>query len=114
MRGQEHIIAMRLAGKVPKIAFVNDYPCKTDWFETGDHATVCTAGNALSSLDLRFLVGISVSISADTEARAKAIFAKAKEAGAKTVAACHVLPGVAPFRQAGWCEVFHASEVPNA
>jgi hypothetical protein len=114
MKGHDTLIKLRKAGKVPKIVFLNDYPCKTDWFEHGDHVTISTDGDALSSLDLRFLVGLRVSISSPFESRAKAIFAKAKWFGAKTVAACHMQKGVKPWEQAGWTEIYHASEVAHA
>ena len=107
MKGHDHLIQLRKAGRAPKIVFLNDYPCKTDWHTYGDHATVCTHGDLMSSLDLRFLVGLTVSISASTESRAKALFAKAKWFGAKTVAACHVQQGVKPWEQSGWVEVHH-------
>lgn len=115
MRGHEKIIAMRLSGHSPKFVFLNDWPCNTDWFETGDHATVSTAGKAISSLDMRFLIGLTVSISSEDEKRAKALFDKVKQAGAKTVAAVHSIPGVKPRLQTGWIEVFHAQkEVSHA
>lgn len=113
MKGHDTLIQLRKAGRVPKIVFVNDYPCKTDWFEHSDHATICTDGEALSSLDLRCLTGLRVSISASTESRAKALFAKAKWFDAKTVAACHVQAGVKPWEQSGWFEIYHAKEVEN-
>ena len=106
MRGHENIISMRVRGQAPKIVFLNDYPCKTDWFEYSENATVCTDKDALSSLDLRFLVGLTVSISATTESRAKALFAKAKWFGAETVAACHVQADKHPLDQSGWTEVY--------
>ena len=116
MIGHEPIIAMRKRGTTPKIVFINDFPCQTsrDWHNPGkkfgqqwpaDHATVSTAGDPLSSLDLRFLVGLTVSISSESEIRAKAIFAKAKWFGAKTVAATHIKPGIRIT--SGWTEVFH-------
>jgi hypothetical protein len=116
MRGHEPIIAMRKSGIAPKIVFVNDFPCKTsrDWHNPGekygeewpaDHATVSTAGDALSSLDLRFLIGLTVSISSESESRAKALFAKAKWFGAKTVAATHIKN--INCTESGWTEVFH-------
>lgn len=107
MRGHEHIIAMRLRGTAPKFVFVNDWPCKTDWFEHADHATVCTHGDVVQLLDFRFLVGLRVSISATSEVRAKALLEQAKAAGARTVAACHVQPEKHPCEQTGWCEIFH-------
>ena len=106
MRGHTKIIEMRLQKTRPAIVFLNDYHCQTDWFEFGEHATVCTAGDPLSSLDLRFLVGCTVSISALTEGRAKALFSKAKDAGATTVVACHVQPEMRQFEQSGWTEVW--------
>jgi hypothetical protein len=124
MRGHEPIIAMRKAGTTPKTVFINDYPCHTslDWHDPGqaygegwpaDDATVSTAGDAISSLDLRFLVGLTVSISSHSEGRAKALFEACKQAGAKTVAACHVQP-THPHLQAGWAEVFQKPEINHA
>lgn len=107
MRGHEAIIRQRMSGTKPPFIFINDYPCQTDWFEHGDHATVCTAGDTLSSMDFRFLVGTKVSISAASEARAKAIFNKAKTAGAVTVAACHVHTDERGRSHAGWTEIYH-------
>jgi hypothetical protein len=106
MKGHTKIIEMRLQRLRPDIVFLNDYPCKTDWFEYQEHATVCTAGDSLASMDLRFLVGCTVSISATSEDRAKAIFAKAKDAGAATVAAVHCQPDKNIWEQSGWCEVW--------
>jgi DNA (cytosine-5)-methyltransferase 1 len=36
MKGHNTIIASRLCRNKPPFVFVNDYPCKTDWFETGE------------------------------------------------------------------------------
>lgn len=107
MRGHDQVIAMRLKKRVPAMVFVNDYPCRTDWLEVRDHATVCTFGDAVEGLDLRFLVGLRVSISATTEERAKALFARVKAHGAALVAAVHVPYGPHAHRAApGWCEVW--------
>ena len=110
MRGHTDIIANRLRGRAPKFVFVNDYPCRTDWLQHQEAATVCTAGSPLSSLDLRFLVGLRVSISAPSAERAQALFAMAKAAGAAVVAACHVQPQLAAWQQTGWAEIFHKTE----
>lgn len=106
MRGHEKVIEARIAGKKPNIVFLNDYPCKTNWFETGEHATVSTDCDSISSLDLRFLVGLRVSISALTEQRAKALFERVKAAGAAVVAACHV-QDLNPLDASGWVNVYH-------
>lgn len=110
MKGDDNLIAMRKLGKAPRIVFVNDYPCKTDWFENHEHATISTAGEPISSLDLRFLTGLKVSISSGSEGRAKALMAKAKWFGAKTIGACHIQPVYAHL-QTGWSEIYHAPEV---
>ena len=102
MRGHEQIIAMRMARKAPSIVFLNDYPCKTDWADHGEHATVCTANDAIRNLDFRFLTGLRVSISATTEARAKELCKRIKGAGATTIAACHIQPNLPPSNQTGW------------
>ena len=104
MRGHQLIIEQRQRGQKMVFVFLNDYPCNTDWFTTGDHATVCCAGDKISDLDLSFLHGLSVSVSSDSEKRAKALFNACKEVGAKVVAACQTTPG--PW-QTGWAEVWH-------
>lgn len=105
MRGQEGVIAIRKAGKKPEIVFINDYPCQTNWLENSDHATVCTAGDSLSDMDFWFVVGLTVSISGTTEARAKALAEMCKAAGAEVVASCHVKP-MQPWEQNGWSEIW--------
>lgn len=107
MHGHEKIIAARMAGKSPKFVFLNDYPCKTDWHEHGDHATVCVHKEFVKSLDLRFLVGLAVSVSASTESRAKDLLNACKQAGAVRVASCHVQNGVHPTNQSGWTEIYN-------
>lgn len=125
MRGHEPLISMRKAGRTPKIVFINDYPDEIarDWHNPGekfgeiwppDHATVSTAGDPISSLDLRFLVGLTVSITSLSESRAKALFAKAKWFGAKTVAACHQQVDKPIYKQSGWTEIYHSKDSENA
>jgi len=113
MRGHERIIALRKSGIKPALVFINDYPCRTDWFEHHDHATVCTHGDVIQLLDLRYLVGLRVSISASSEIRAKALFDQVRLAGAQTVAAAHIRDELPPHRQTGWCEIWH-NEVAHA
>lgn len=105
MRGHDKIIEARIAGSTPSIVFLNDYPCKTDWFDFSDYSTICTAGDPVTSLDLRFLIGLTVSISATSEQRAKALFDRVKQAGAKVVAACHI-QNTHHTAQTGWFEIY--------
>ncbi len=107
MKGHQPVIAMRMNRKAPRIVFLNDYPCKTDWFDNpGDAATVCTHGDRLETLDLRFLVGLRVSISSPSENRAKALYDACRGIGASAVAACHVQEDKKYFQQDGWSAVW--------
>lgn len=114
MRGHEKIIEMRRAGKTPRHVFVNDYPCQTDWFETGDHATISVAGDDAALLDLRCLVNLTVHIIGSTEARAKALLEACKRAGAAVVAACHVQADRHQFDQSGWSAIWRRNETEVA
>lgn len=100
MKGHETLLQLRAAGRTPGIVFINDYPCKTDWFTWGDHATVSVAGDNLEDIDLRFVVGIKASISGATIKRAKALMQMAINSGATAVgAAC-----------GEWAEIWHKQE----
>lgn len=106
MRGHEKLIAMRKAGMRPAIVFLNDFICPTNWFETGDkHVTVSVVGEALHRVDLRFLVGLTVSATSYDESRAKALLQACQRAGAAVVGAGHCL-GEGQIGGTGWCEVW--------
>lgn len=106
MRGHEHIIAMRKAGQTPEWVFLNDLPCATDWAEFGEHATVSTYDDNVERLDLRFLVGLKVAISATSEKRAMALYESVKAFGAQLIVAGCVQTVHSPWEQAGWCAVW--------
>lgn len=108
MRGHDKVQAMRVHGKKPKIVFINDWPCRTDWFETGEHATVCVHNDDISCLDFNFLRDLTVSISSESESRVKRLFERAKAAGASVVAGCHVKKILAD--QTGWTEIYRKPE----
>lgn len=86
MKGHETLIQLRKAGRTPKIVFVNDYPCKTDWFHWGDHATICVDGGGVENIDFRFANGLTLNISALNKNRAKSLFEIGKSSGAVVVA----------------------------
>ncbi len=113
MRGHENIIRMRAQlGLKPACVFINDYQCETDWFEEGGKfARICVEGDDLASLDLRFLIGLTVSITAMTEERAKTLFQMAKDAGAEVVAAGHHKRGVPIWQQDGWAQAWRKEPV---
>lgn len=107
MRGHDSIISLRMQGLTPAFVFIDDYPSKDVGLgKENAFATVCTHGDSLTSLDFRFLVGLKVSISATSEHRAKSLFCMAKYAGAVLVGASHLVDGVHPSEQNGWCEVY--------
>lgn len=114
MRGHNNLIAMRNAGKRPAIVFINDFPCQTDWADWSDHATVCVHGDQLSSLDLRFVVGMTVSVSSFDEARAKRIAEICKQAGARTVAGAHAIRINDHQTTTGWADIWQAEEKQEA
>ena len=110
MRGHEHLIDMRKAGQRPAIVFINDFPCQTDWADWGDHATVCVHGDSLSNMDLRFVVGMTVSVSSFDESRAKRIADACKQAGARIVAGAHAIRINEIQTTTGWADVWQAEK----
>lgn len=123
MRGHAPILRMRMAGMRPAIVFLSDFMTtkSKDWHDPGarygevwpaDHATVeIESTENIATLDLRFLAGVRVSISCQTEQRAKALAEACKRAGAITVAATHTY-FVSPHRcESGWTEIWHKEAV---
>ena len=108
MRGHEAILSARLQGKKPPFIFINDFPCKTDWNDYAEHATVSTHMDALHSLDMRFVNQIKVIVAALSENRAKGLFEICKKAGASLVSASHVQMEKPPHEQTGWIEIWRS------
>ena len=94
MKGHEPIIAMRRNGIAPKIVFVNDFP------------DVCAkTGTCMATMppfpwmamrlefDLRFLIGLMVSITGSTETRAKALAEKPRLLGLQPWLRCTAKDG---------------------
>lgn len=106
MKGHEKINEMRTLGKKPAMIFINDWPCNVDWFETGSHVTVCVHKDTIRTLDLRFVVGCSVSISAESKTRAKALLERCREHGASVVASCAVNLSLPYHEQIEYSEVW--------
>lgn len=106
MNGQEHIYTMREQGHQPDWVFINDFPCQTDWTEHDDFATICTAGDNIKRLDLRFLLDCRVSITSLSEKRAKELFEACKPY-ALLVASSVIDPKQNPNHQTGWNEIWN-------
>ena len=107
MRGHDSIIALRQTGKIPSTVFLNDYACATDRFETGDHFTVeILPSEQPEWLDLRFLVGLRVSVSGSTENRARRLLEACKLAGAAVIAVGAPADNSDPFCNKSYSEVW--------
>lgn len=109
MRGHEGIIKLRLAGKTPKLILLDDltHPSPlTDWEGYDSMPTVCVHKDPIEGLDLRFLVGLKVSVTSHSEDRAKRLFEACKAAGAKWVGASHT--EVHGYKaKTGWMELYY-------
>lgn len=89
MHGHEHLIAMRKRGMKPSMVFLSDFPGKSNWHETGDHPEITVYHDVPERADLRFLVNLSVTITASTKDRAKALLEACRKAGATSVSTCY-------------------------
>ena len=126
MHGHQPLIDMRRGGAKPSgIVFIDDLPnpISKDWQNPGesraevwepDQPTICTYGDVIQMLDMRFLVGLTVSVSSYSEIRAKALFEKAKVCGAAVVASTHAIEVPKPFGQtafkSGWTEIWRKAK----
>jgi len=90
MKNHHRIIEMRRAGQKPTMVFLTDYPEQdSKWLMDTDHIEVNVFHDVPERADLRFLIGLSVTITTSSKARAKAFFAACVEAGANTVSTCY-------------------------
>jgi len=90
MRGHDRIISMRQKGFKPQAVFLWDMPVVISdpkWVEDFAFMDVCTAGDSLGSLDLRFVVGLPVTVMGDEMNRVRQIAGECKKAGADRVVA---------------------------
>jgi hypothetical protein len=93
MRGHENIISMRSSGFKPAgTVWLCDYPVRPvfiEWRYADDckSPTVCTHGDDIAGLDLRFLVGLPVDIRGEKTNRVKALAGACRKAGAASVCA---------------------------
>jgi len=109
MKGHEGIIKLRKQGKSPELILLDDFAHEspmTDWEEYDSVPTVCVHHDAIEGLDLRFMVGCRVSITSHDEERAKRLFAACKAAGARWIAASHMI-NLGEVHKSGWSELYH-------
>jgi hypothetical protein len=79
MRGQEHIVTLRRKGAAPAVVFLSD--CQPLF--AGD--VQYTADDKPRRADLRFLIGLTVSVTGSDAETVKAWASACREAGAKRV-----------------------------
>ena len=89
MQGHQDLIRVRQRGLKPSgPVYLDDYPVDerwTRWLERQTMPTVCTHGDDVGSLDLRFVVGLQVNVTGDRAGRVKALAGACKKAGASAV-----------------------------
>jgi len=90
MKGHEKIINLRMQGKAPELVYLDDFESAlADWEDLGTNPVVTLSNDVPEALDLRFLVGLRVSVTSRSEDRAKRLFNACKAAKAKWVGASH-------------------------
>ena len=90
MRGHEHVIAVRVAGRKPQGIYLWDTPVAISgpqWAEDYAFMDVCTAGDPVGALDLRFVVGLPVTVFGDDTKRVREIAGACCKGGAERVIA---------------------------
>jgi len=90
MRGHEPLIALRRQGLRPVMAQIEvsdiEPLCLRDWqHNAGIPVVHIEPTDSLSSLDLRFVVGLVVHVTGESESRVKAVFRACKAAEASRV-----------------------------
>lgn len=113
MRGHEALIELRrVHRKTPGFVFIDDFPTVPGLREPpSDLAVICTDGDDIGLLDLRFLVGLRVMVQSHDEARARALFERCKTTGATFVGACLLHRSPRINRTPTWDAVWHKETV---
>lgn len=108
MIGHQPLINLRMSGKAPKYISLEDHRSMNakDWHEWDDSPVICIHKDDLHTLDLRFVVGLTVHFSSFDERRAKAIHQKLIDNKARVITSCVLLAGQPYFRQTGWSEIY--------
>lgn len=108
MRGHLPLISMRMNGQTPSAVYIEDHQSwnHNDWHVYGEFPCVNIHDELLSAIDLRFTIGLVTHISSFSEERAKALFRLAKEAKARVITSCVILPNEPHWRQTGWSEIY--------
>lgn len=106
MRGHDKLIAMRSMGLRPVTVFINDYRTPAKYL---DGTILDVTGDDMNTVDMRFLVGLTVSIASTTEERAKAILEACKRGGAAKVGVVHLPVTRADQRTTDYIEIWNGT-----
>jgi len=90
MRGHDHIVSLRLSGFKPAGVYLWDTPVQIhgpQWSEDFRFMDVCTAGDSIEAMDLRFVVGVPVTVFGDDVKRVRDIAGACRKAGSVRVVA---------------------------
>lgn len=91
MRGHDDLIRIRSRGAKPSgLVFIDDYDVKPEalsWLADGFQPRICTHGDAIKSLDLRFLIGLKVAVTGNDQRRVRSLAAACRKAGVEFVVA---------------------------
>jgi hypothetical protein len=111
MKGHEPLIRLRMAGKAPAFISIEDHKSLTshDWHLYNETPCINVDGDELHNLDLRFCVGLIVNISSFSENRAKTLLSIAKQAKARVITSCVLIPNAPHWKQTGWSEIYTQS-----
>lgn len=79
---------MRMNGEMPSCVFIDDFKIeKSRWSQDDDYLSVNIQGDSIKTLDLRFLFGLDIRITTESENRASEIFKAAIKNNANSIAA---------------------------
>jgi len=81
VRGQEALIATRMAGYRPQVPVVLHCPLEAWPFQDAPSYVQIAPGERIDRLDLRFVVGLPVVVVGENEERVKTLCKAAQEAG---------------------------------
>jgi hypothetical protein len=113
MRGHHAVIDLRrVHRRTPGFVFIDDFPTEPGLRAApSDLAVICTDGDDIALLDLRFLIGLRVMVHSHSEARARALFERCQRAGVAFVGACHLHAQPHPNNPPTWDAVWHKEAV---
>jgi len=108
MIGHEPLIKMRMAGKAPQFIAIEDHKSLNahEWHDWDDSPVICVVKDDLYTLDLRFVIGLTVFLTSFDDRRAKAIHQKLIDCKARVITSSVLLPGQPYFKQTGWSEIY--------